>query len=128
VPLLTVTLELGGRSLDVLALVDSGADSTMLPYDSIEACGLPYHDVPGPVLTGVGAGGEFEFKNCEGRVTYGGAVVCKTFGVPAPRHDVPGLPFGLLGRRDFFSKHIVRFAWHRDPPEFNVDPVKRSKR
>jgi hypothetical protein len=38
------------------------------------------------------------------------------------------MPWALLGRNDFFTKYVVHFAWHRSPPDFNLDPVKGKKK
>ena len=69
-----------------------------------------------------GAGGGFEVREISGDLTYDGTMFCSpTVGVAEPG----ALPGPLVGRADFFMRWVVRFAWHRTPPDFNVDPVKK---
>jgi hypothetical protein len=119
-PLLVVTLNLNGRSLSELGLVDSGADRTMVPASWVEACGVLYGAFGEP-QEGSGAGGSFEYKLVSGEVTYLRKTFCTTIQVASPDCNLPG---PVLGREDFFTKYVVRFAWHRSPPDFNVDPIK----
>jgi hypothetical protein len=44
---------------------------------------------------------------------------CTEFTVAEPDK----LPFAILGREDFFKHFVVRFNWHKAPPEVHVDPV-----
>jgi hypothetical protein len=117
-PLLVVTLNMNGRSLSEMGLVDSGADRTMVPASWVEACGVPYASL-GQTMHGSGAGGQYEYKMATGELTYGRKPFCTQFQVAAAN-----LPGPVLGRNDFFKKYVVRFAWHRNPPDFNVDPAR----
>jgi hypothetical protein len=120
-PLLSLTLTIDQVEVGGFGVVDSGADMTMLPDTAVEACGLDYDDIPGTAQVGEGAGSQFEFKLCDGSLKYDGKELCQQFAVAAPKHH---LRWALLGRKEFFTKYVVRFAWHRTPPDFNVDPVK----
>jgi hypothetical protein len=120
VPLLTIGIELNSSQLSFLALVDSGADSTILTLPTIEACGMGWDDLSASASPGIGAGGGFETRSCAGVLRYGATELCREFLVAKP----DALPGALLGRDDFFTKFVVRFAWHRKPPDFNVDPVR----
>jgi Aspartyl protease len=58
-PYVTVVLEHGSREFETLALVDSGADFSMLPREVAEVLGFDVDALPGPSLpfSGAGSGG-----------------------------------------------------------------------
>lgn len=103
------------------AIVDSGADKCLVPGDYVEATGITFASLP-PLPPGISAGGQFPKSLCQGRISYLGRVICQEFEV-AP----PGLfDVILLGREEFFTKFVVRFQWHRNPPFFDIDPVVKT--
>jgi hypothetical protein len=118
-PLLVVSLSMNGKTISEMGLVDSGADHTMVPSAWVESCGVSYASL-GEEFTGAGAGGGYQYKLGTGTIDYGGKPFSTEFQVAAPKCGLPG---PLLGRNDFFKGYVVRFAWHRTPPDFNVDPV-----
>lgn len=125
VPLLTVRVELrhlagGSASADFTALVDSGADMSLLPAELIEACGVGWDQLDVVKTPSRGVGGSLETRACNGSLSYkrwafadGPLMVAEPGRVQMP----------LLGRGDFFAAFNVRFAWHRSPPTFDVDPA-----
>ncbi len=119
-PILTLDLELPqGLLQGVVALVDSGADSTIVNVESLAPAGIGWGDISGDEQTGAGAGGGFATKRLKATVRWQQWIVCDEVAVAAPG----ALPWALLGRDDFFRKFVVRFAWHRMPPEMHIDPV-----
>lgn len=117
-PIIKVDFRCNGVGGLVPAIVDSGADKCLVPGDFVEAAGVTFASLT-PLPEGTGAGGQFPKSLCKGQISYAGCVLCDEFEVVPP-----GLfNFILLGREEFFSKFVVRFQWHRDPPFFDVDPV-----
>ncbi len=94
----------------------------MLPAEFLGAVGLDFATLPkaGP---NVGAGGTAPAL-CKGTLTYEGIVICDEFMIA----EAGALPFAILGREDFFKKFVLRFNWHKTPPEFHVDPVVVAKK
>lgn len=121
VPLIRVRIESTTRYLDLVAIVDSGADHSMIPASVAQALGVEFASLP-PGIVGVGASGQFETRIAPGRITFDGRLVRDSLPVAAP----DTLPVVLLGREDFFRNHVIRFSWHREPPTFDVDPVSRK--
>jgi hypothetical protein len=117
-PIIIIGLEMNGFKVNVLAIVDSGADQTMIPYEVAKACKVPYLQLPGSPA--FGAGGEFEMRTCPATVRWLGRIVCKSVDI-AP--EGAQMSYALLGRADFFAKHVIRFNWHKNPPEFHIDPI-----
>ena len=121
-PMIDVFIELptvGKRSPPILAVIDSGADQTIVPFDYLKAAGVEWDKLSDP-KQGTGAGGGFETRMIRGTITWKNYFICDQFQVAQPGMKTPL----LLGREDFFKKFVVRFNWHQTPPTFNVDPVK----
>ena len=116
-PVLTITVAIGAAVLDGPAIVDSGADRTIIPAEIVELAGIVFTDLPLTSEQGIGAGGGFETRTCKGKVKWRSWLICSEFLV------ADHLPFALLGREDFFKRFNVRFGWHRDPPTVDIDPV-----
>jgi hypothetical protein len=113
------------KRLTVNALVDSGADRTIVPKTVGEALGIDYDKLPlakgpdGKPMTGQGAGGQFEIRECRGKVRWRNWNFADRFWV-GPEESVPWV---LLGRDDFFTKFNVRFEWSHNPPVFEIERV-----
>lgn len=125
-PLLRVDLEISGALMkDVLALLDSGADKTLIPGDYLEGHpdGVLFDSLTLSENPGHGAGGDFDIRVCPGNVTWREEEICNPLEMAAPGN----LPFPLLGR-DFFQKCVVRFNWNRNPPVVSVDLVGKGKK
>jgi hypothetical protein len=120
-PLLVVTMEVAGSRIQGLAIVDSGADQTMVPAEAIEALGLSYGKLPAGSAAG-GAGGPFESRPLHLSISWKTWEYSGEIRVAQPKR----LPVILLGRSDFFQDFVVRFTWHKAPPEFNLDPVAKA--
>lgn len=121
-PILTCTLELSGASdvsLSGPALIDSGADKTIIPYEILEAAGIPFDALSLTQDPGLGAGGQFEVRTCPGTLYWRKWEIASSVSVA----EKGMLPFALLGRADFFEKFVVRFRWHSNPPTIDVDPI-----
>jgi hypothetical protein len=118
-PYLEVRLWHGNRSVRLLALVDSGADKTLIDAQYLPLLGLdPATATTAPA---VGAGGtdidtfefpgapiEIQFENR--RIPFAGLFIDFSAGAD---------PMNLLGRSDFFSQHIIQF-WD-SAQIFNID-------
>lgn len=121
-PLLPVSLHVQGRTPIIAgALIDSGADWTIVPFTLIKNTGIRFEELPLLSKRGEGAGGSFEIRECLGEVKWRQWVVCTKFlvGEPGKFESTP-----LLGREDFFKRFVVRFLWHKDPPSFDIDPAR----
>ena len=76
------------------ALIDSGADRTVVPKAVIDALKFDYDKLPpardenGDPLTGVGASGDFEMRECRAKLRWRQWTVCEQFWV-GPAGAVP---------------------------------------
>jgi hypothetical protein len=118
-PLVTVELRVNGRVGRGLAVVDSGADRTMLPADLLVPAGVDFAKLPLASGTHAGAGGNFEVRVGKGEIRFRQWLVCDEFLVAEPGK----LGAVLLGRSDFFKLFTVRYSWHRNPPTMDIDPA-----
>ena len=123
-PWIKVKLHINGTMLPRYAVVDSGADSTSISArDATELLGYPASQLPDtqwvrgvnglfkcPVLKGV----TIEYRDW--------SIIGDVLVVPDPPGDAP-LDVVILGRSDFFTHFSVLFHWHKDPPEFWIEPV-----
>lgn len=127
-PILRVDVSFPEATLrGVPALVDSGADHTLVSPEVLEKTGVGYDDLSPPELaptrrplaaSSVGLSGEARTHWCpQGSIEWDGAVVCSGFLVPeewAFGHETAV----VLGYEDFFSKVVLQFHWGDDPPVF----------
>jgi Aspartyl protease len=113
-----VTIEANGAVGQGMALLDSGADATIVPAEALIGAGIDYASLPVAGLNR-GAGGNFEARIAPARVKFREWVICDQVLV-AP---AGALPAPLLGRMDFFKLFVVKFSWHRIPPTVDIDPV-----
>lgn len=123
-PIIIVAIEIGGRSIRVPALVDSGADNTLVPEEFVAPLGVDFRRLAaGP--GGVGPGGDLDTRLCQGVMRWEKekAVLMTSFMVAEPGK---GPETVLLGRADFFRLYVPRFHWHKNPPVFDLDPVARN--
>lgn len=126
-PVLRVSVEVAGLEQEVFALVDSGADRAIFPGEILDAHPtVSYASLPLLQVPGVGAGGTFEIRECQGLIKWRQWEVCTTFQVAEPKK----LQVPLLGREDFFKMFIVRFNWTKVPPYVEINPpgVSKSKK
>lgn len=116
-PLITVTLGIGvpPKTQDVLMLLDSGADFTMLPPDlAVGISELPLKKLGVDAGRVYGIGGSVRIREVTIEITYNSV----TYSTAA---RVGATPIPLLGR-DFMRLFRVSFHWDRDRPEFFIDP------
>lgn len=126
-PILRVEVHIGKQSRRTIALVDSGCDTTIIPAERLAGFrGVRFTDLPKPEGSreGVGVGGIFETRLCDGRLTWRGLTLCDSFLVA----EAECLPYVLLGRDDFFSRFDVRFRWDASPPIFGVEWLTEAPR
>lgn len=118
-PLLVVRVEYNGKAVGLQAVVDSGADSTIIPAKFLAPLGVDFAKLPLTSIGG-GAGGSFERRMCSTAVLkWGGTELFTGFLVAEPgKLEVP-----LLGREDFFKLYVTTFEWHTIPPTFTLEPV-----
>lgn len=107
-PMLQVQLRNGTETFFPLALIDSGADATMMSADVADALGINLQLCPeirvGGVGTAMGRICEVTFELPEFNVR---KTITAVF--------VQELAFGvLLGQRDFFPEFIVRFEKYQN--------------
>lgn len=121
VPLVPIIIAMGGRSMSGLAILDSGADLTIAPFESVAPLGVDWAKLP-KGQPGIGAGGTFERRLCPAAITFERWRVCDDIEVAEPGR----LPAVLLGR-DFFAKFVIRFNWHTNVPTFDLDPIAEFK-
>jgi len=124
-PIIIVAIEIGAQWIRVPALVDSGADNTLVPSAFVAPLGVDFATLPaGP--GGLGPGGGLDVRPCTGVIRWERekVVLMTSFLVAEPDK---GPDTVLLGRADFFRRYVPRFHWDRDPPVFDLDPVSRSK-
>ena len=123
-PIIIVAIEIGGLVIRVPALVDSGADNTLVPEEFVAPLGVDFRRLAaGP--GGVGPGGGLETRLCPGVMRWEKEkiVLMTSFMVAEPGK---GPETVLLGRADFFRLYVPRFHWHKNPPVFDLDPVARN--
>jgi Retroviral aspartyl protease len=120
-PHLEVDFRFPGDNRTYLALVDSGADWTMIPAEFLPPS-VVYADLPNPSI-GRGVGGEFEIRMCPVEVWFQKWKVNNWCIVIQPG-KMPD-PGALLGRQDFMRRFSVSFDWSAEPGMFDVRPNKR---
>ena len=118
-PTIEVVIRAPGEPYALLAVVDSGADSTILSAEYLPAS-VTYADLP--VLgEAQGVGGTFEIARWDVQVWFDKWKVCDAVQVIEPGKSPT--PMMLLGRSDFFRRFTVYFDWHSQP---GIVEIKRS--
>ena len=103
-PWLRVWFLVDGRKIEVPAIVDSGADGSVVPLDLASAVGLTYD--PAKPLEAQGAGGAYRQFRAANRL----AIESEVGPISLDRPSLnPYLKVMLLGRSDFFLAYRVRF-------------------
>jgi hypothetical protein len=118
-PLVFITIEIDGKAIGGPAIVDSGADNTLVPVEALVALGVEWDKLP-IGAGGRGAGGGLKTRPCQGIIRWGSVELMRSFMVAEPGK---GFDQVLLGRADFFRLYIPRFHWYLNPPTFDLDPV-----
>ncbi len=103
-----------GKSIEVLALVDSGADICFFSADLLRLFGVadPISCLGSPT-TGEGAGSKFDFWEFPFQIEFDGTVICK-------RGALHMSDVNLLGRLDFFAHFKVEFDQRNE--QFRLEP------
>ena len=107
------------------ALVDSGADITVLPFEVLIPVGVKWDNLPPSPHGSQGLGGSVETRHINGTISHKGTTFYNG--------DIPVLQPGsgisgpILGRADFFTTFGVVFEWHKDPPVFHVNSLEKRK-
>jgi hypothetical protein len=124
-PIVIVTIGVGPCIATRPAIIDSGADTTIVPIEFLVDCGVDYDKLPPPPpgSKSKGAGGAFESRELAARVKWREWIVTDVILVAGPK----SLPAILLGRADFFGRFNIRFRWDAIPPYVDVDPVATPK-
>jgi hypothetical protein len=121
-PIVIVQLEANGMGMQGPAIVDSGADTTMVPAEIAAGLGIDYAKLPGGTK-GKGVGGACESRMASLTVCYQSWRLTGQIAIAEPKR----LDVVLLGRADFFQRFVVRFNWFKSPPEFHLDPANVGK-
>lgn len=120
-PVVDVKLTYKGTNLPIRALVDSGADMTMIPIAVAEALtGLPFAQLGADAGTSKGLGDKEEtIRALDAEASYAGRLFTRKVAVgPVPRM--------VLGQSDFMTAFDVRFYWGHTPKWFSIEPTKPS--
>jgi hypothetical protein len=121
-PIIVVTIQIGNGTARGPAIVDSGADDTIIPAEAVIPLGVDFSKLP--LAPGAsGAGGGFEVRMCDGIMRWEKVELLTRLKIAEPGK----IDTVLLGRADFFQLYVPRFHWHKIPPCFDLDPVVRSK-
>jgi hypothetical protein len=120
VPVLWVDLTRDDGGLTVPAIIDSGANATLVPAQFLAPFGVEWDGLAdGP--TTVGVGGQTETRLCPDITLSWGRFVIRS-GVMVADPCI-GLPCVLLGLDDFFRKFEVTFRWAGDSPTIDIVPA-----
>jgi hypothetical protein len=117
-PIIIVSLLYGNVGLDIQAVVDSGADTTLIPAEVAAALGIQWAKLSAGAVGG-GVGGRIEMRPVDLTMRYAGWKYTGPVMIAQPK----GMPVVLLGRNDFFQSFVARFHWFKSPPEFHLDPA-----
>lgn len=120
-PVLFVSLSIDGQRHRHPALVDSGANRTLVPAEFLPP-GL-YETLSIELKGSKGAGGRFEVREGHGVLSWH-SFRLYSFAVAEPG-KLPG-PVILLGLRDFFAHVSVEFHWDRDEKVFTLERRSRG--
>lgn len=120
VPLLKVTLFHQEKKVNVLAMIDSGADISVFNLGYAQALGIDLSQCDPVVVSGV----EGTPQDC-----YRTTIDLEPEGLPritlqALFIDSMGVD-GLLGQEGFFDQHVIRFDRQND--SFEITPVQATK-
>ena len=121
-PLVTVHLWHGSRRVQVIALVDSGADTSAMDASYAEVLGLDRADAESREATTAGgttvrtlrwpkSSLEIQFEN--ERFPFNGVFV---------EFPKDADPLNLLGRRDFFQRYVIQFWDAADMMNIDTSP------
>jgi hypothetical protein len=117
-PLVDVHTVVLGVRLQFTALVDSGADRTMVPAAMLDALGIDVRSLP-PGTPSLGANGtRISTKKFDTELSYRGRVFATTVSV------LPQLPLPVVGRDDFMRKFTVHMHWNDNPPTWCATRIK----
>lgn len=119
-PFVPITLFIPGiEALTGEAVVDTGADTSLVPWEAVQSAFSSFEDLPlAPSSRGIF--GSLEVRSCPGaRLVWEGLEVCSDFRVAPPDSLSDGR--ALLGREDFLAKVVIQFNGHRRRPTFDVE-------
>ena len=116
-PLGEIVLRAGPIRRAMPALIDSGADRTVMPAELVSDI-LPFDDLM-PVGRAGGLG-SVEIRLAEAELSFGGLRFTDFVLVAAPGTS---LRYPVLGRGDFFRRFAVCFHWSHSPPTFSIEPA-----
>lgn len=120
-PVINAQITIGKKSAIYQAIIDTGADASMVSADLVEALGAKWDKLTEPRLN-IGAGGPFETRYCRGQIYYAGELITNGFRVAKEIvHEGHTLPLFLLGRTDFMKKFITVFHWEDDPAWIDME-------
>ena len=123
VPLVRVTTTVLGVDREFTALVDSGADLTMLPASVLVGFGVDVAGLPRVGWT-IGASGT---RSKIPRYEYAMDLWHRNRRFATTVAVLPNLPKPILGRDDFMRAFGVHFHWETDPPEWCVRRIRNPR-
>ena len=118
VPLVTVKTAVLGVEREFTALVDSGADYTMVPASLLASYGVDVRNLP-QIGWMIGANGtQVPMRRYSADLWFRNRRFATEVGV------LPNLPRPIVGRGDFFQFFGVHFHWCVSPPAWCVIRVR----
>jgi len=102
-PKIPVTLSWNGKTITVVALLDSGSDFSSIPKDLAEALGLIISSKEREV---VGVGGKIKTKSSQVNITIENIHLGR---IPIEVTEDPQLDFPIIGRIPFFQIFDITF-------------------
>lgn len=111
-PMVTVRLRGGDKSVKTAALVDSGATASFVPPEFVEILGMPL----GEASTASGAGGDFRthLSKITIEVLKGVQVACRIDDEVHVPLEAGRVPYVVLGRDTIFLQYDITFREHRE--------------
>jgi hypothetical protein len=106
-PYVPIRIQHGGRHVDTIAKIDSGADSAFFNSALAAKLGFILNPAALATATGIGSAQYWEFKV---RLTACG----RSFEADAAFSPTWNKPYGLLGQLDFFRQFLVAFDKSQD--------------
>ncbi len=105
------------RTPDLPALIDTGADATILPFVIADALGVTWASLrDAPAVTGFGGADAAKYWDVEVRATLWPSFLISDR-VVVVRRNVPL----VLGRTEFLGRVVLEMHWYRDPPFYRID-------
>ena len=116
-PIVEVVVRTGRVRRRLKALVDSGADRSIIPAELLGDL-VTFEELPS---AGTAGGlGAVELRSADSSLSFAGTIFATSLLVTAPGTH---LRYAVLGRDDFFKRFEICFRWTHRPPTFSIEPA-----